>query len=286
MSALATLRTPGPPERRFGPDQSDVDIEAGLTVGRLRRALDGIEDRVFVSTVVADLIEELAVVGRAERGDLTGRARQASTRTRDRVIPEQVDAVLALLWRSPLGGSALGQECDPCSGAMAAVGYLLAAARAVDVSQKGVWEVLASVEDASGYNCDAALVLTERVLGGESAQDAVLALLSEAVCATDGSLPDAGDMKRRLRKADACARRIAPGDRDIRAGLLSEVRVTVLDPRRPAPQLIEELLAAIAGCYELWLMSADYEGVPYDSDDEAAIRAAECLLEARFWAEV
>lgn len=85
----------------------------------------------------------------------------------------------------------------------------------------------------------------------------MLALLGEAVRAADGSLPDAGDMKRRLRRANVCARRIAPGDRDMRAGLLSEVRVTVLNPRRPAPHLIVELLAAIVGCYELWLMGAD-----------------------------
>lgn len=119
--------------------------------------------------MVADLFEELAAVGRAERGDLTGRVRQASTRTRDRVIPEQVDAASALLWRTPLGSSALGQECDPCSAAEAVVGYLLAAARVVDISRKGVWEVLATLEDAGGYDCDAALVLAERVFGGESA---------------------------------------------------------------------------------------------------------------------
>jgi hypothetical protein len=50
------------------------------------------------------------------------------------------------------------------------------------------------------------------------------------------------------------------------------LRLTPLDPRRPAPDLLEDLLTAIDGCFLVWRESADLVGEePGDPDDPAEV---------------
>jgi uncharacterized protein YciW len=70
----------------------------------------------------------LAFVEQAERGDLSGRARQAVALSRADVSPIQVAAAHDLFQEHPLGSPKLFEVVDPAAAAVAAAHWLQAAA--------------------------------------------------------------------------------------------------------------------------------------------------------------
>jgi hypothetical protein len=105
--------------------QSYIPVEEAAH--RAGRALHAFGDAALTDRVADDVGAELAAIERAERGDLSGRARQAVHLTRADASPVQVAAADALLREDPLGSSRLF-EVDPTAAAVAAAHWLQAAA--------------------------------------------------------------------------------------------------------------------------------------------------------------
>src|SRR2546421_6218533 len=69
----------------------------------LGRNLHEVGDKKFTAQVATDAEAEIAAIGKAELGDLSGRARQAVVLTRQDASPVQVAAADGLLHQDPLG---------------------------------------------------------------------------------------------------------------------------------------------------------------------------------------
>jgi hypothetical protein len=98
--------------------------------------------------------------------------------------------------------------------------------------------------------------------------EAVTALLLEAHAVAEGTLSGLGQLAsvveqvQRLRDAGV-------GDDGL------DLRLTPLDPRRPAPDMLEDLLTAIDGCFLLWRESSDVPDGADVVDDEIDDAVAE-----------
>jgi len=86
--------------------------------------------------------------------------------------------------------------------------------------------------------------------------------------AAEGHLADPDALARRLAELHEQASKYGERAEEIRAGLLAEFRITPLDPARPAPDLLEDLLDGLRGCWLLYANCADGTG-----DDELALTA-------------
>lgn len=80
----------------------------------------------------------------------------------------------------------------------------------------------------------------------------------------DGVLPDPATFREQLDEAEEMVAQYSDDDGGSEA-VLSGIRLTPLDPRRPARDLLEDLLLGIHGC---WLVHDEY--AESDEDDEDA----------------
>lgn len=259
--ALAGVRAPHLPEHgtlmvlhcRVG--------ECGHRVGRALHALDlGPE---FTALIAADVECEQAAVEAAEAGDLTGRAAQAVVLSRVGASPTQIEVAWQALLADPLGcHGALLSQFEPSAAAIAAARCLRCAAEiAAEVS--GIhWTGVVMEAD----NIEALPVLTPSTVlallaKGGTEWEAVTGLLREAHAVAEGrlsglrQLASAVEQVRRLKEAGL-------GDEAL------ELRLTPLDPRRPAPDLLEDLLTGIAGCFLLWRECTEDAGFADPAADE------------------
>lgn len=111
-----------------------------------------------------------------------------------------------------------------------------------------------------------------------SPYDAVTGLVRHAMKVADGVLPDPIAFREQLAEAEELITEYAD---DAESGaVLIGVRLTPLDPRRPARDLLEDLLTGINGC---WLLHDEYaepddegdEGDEPDGEDESDDETAE-----------
>ncbi|MEU4117841.1 hypothetical protein AB0F71_25515 [Kitasatospora sp. NPDC028055] len=207
------------------PQDGMLDVEYSPLVEsahRAGRALHTLGNADLTAAVLAETSTELTAVENAQLGDLTGRARQAVLLNREGASPVQVAAADRLLQQDPFGPAALFTEIDPTAAAVAA--HWLAASAQVAAA-------------ASGHS--ATSVLLE---AGASPYDAVTGLVRHALHIADGLLPDPASLREQLEGIDdAFAQHTGPDTDPEDTGL----RLTPLDPQRPAPDLLEDLLAGI-----------------------------------------
>ncbi len=258
------VRKPNLPSDQGLVVQSYVRVEEAAH--RVGRALDAIGDQELTDVVTADVRQELAAVENAELGDFAGRARQAVRLSRADASPLQVNAAHDFLHAHPLWSSKLFDEVDPTSAAVAAAHWLQAAAE-IAAEESGVDPagVVMEADDIESLAVATPTLVLERLLGGESPRRVVVDLVAGAMTAAEGGLPDPDGVVRAIAEARAKAERFGPGDEGLLAGLMP--RVTPLDPARPAPDLLEDLLDGIRGC---WLLYREYADLDDDLDDDAA----------------
>lgn len=259
--ALAAVRVPRLPEHGMLTVSYCRVEECGNQVGRAVHALDPGPE--LAALIAAEVEREQAAVGAAEAGDLTGRAAQAVVLSRIGASPTQIEVAWQALLADPLGchwGLLTGFE--PSAAAIAAARCLRCAAE-ITAEVSGVdWTDVVMEAD----NIEALPVLTPSTVlallaEGGSEWDAVTGLLAEAHAVAEGKLSGLGQLAsaveqvRRLKEAGV-------GDEAL------ELRLTPLDPRRPAPDLLEDLLAGIDGCFLLWRECADDAGLADPGADE------------------
>jgi hypothetical protein len=142
---LAAIRVPNLPSDGLLIQSYDPVEEWAHRVGR---ALHAVGDADLTAAIATDVQAELSAIERAERGDLSGRSRQAVVLSREDASPVQVAEADRLLETNPLGGESLFTAVDPTAAAVAAAHWLRAAAEvASDQSGIDATEVVRTAED-------------------------------------------------------------------------------------------------------------------------------------------
>ncbi|MFJ3217406.1 hypothetical protein ACIPLC_15970 [Kitasatospora sp. NPDC086801] len=270
---------PGAITRPNLPQDGMLDVEyspLAESAHRAGRALHTLDNADLTDAVLAETVTELAAVENAELGDLTGRARQAVLLSREGASPVQVAAADRLLEQNPFGPAALFTEIDPTGAAVAAAHWLAAAAEvAAEASGHSPTAVLFEADNIEALTHETPTLVLQLLEAGASPYDAVTDLVRQALHIADGLLPDPAGLREQLEDIDdALAQYTGPDTDPEDTGL----RLTPLDPKRPAPDLLEDLLAGIRGCQ---LLHEEYDELDdeetnadeaEDGDDEPAER--------------
>ncbi|WP_457033178.1 hypothetical protein [Kitasatospora sp. P5_F3] len=248
-------------------------VENANRVGRALLAL-GLPE--LTEAVRADVAAELAAVEHAELGDLTGRAQQAVLLSREDASPVQVAAADRLLNGNPFGPAALFSDVDPTAAAVAAAHWLYAAAEAVSaVTGHPPTEVIQEADRVEALPYATPTLVLELLDAGASPYDVVTGLVRHALRIADGVLPDPAAFREQLEEAEELLAEYTADDDEEGDGSDVELRLTPLDPKRPARDLLEDLLTGIQGCWLLhdeYAEPADAEGGA-DGEDEGEAKA-------------
>lgn len=259
--ALQAVREPNLPDGgHLTVDYSPI-VESGHRIGRTLRAIG---DTQLSAAVVAEVEAELAAVGQAELGDLNGRARQAVLLTRQDASPVQVAAASSLLHSDPFGPHELFTGIDPTAAAVAAAHWLQAAAEvAGDASGLHPARVVTEADNIEALPHETPTRVLELLDGGASPRQAVIDLIRDAMEVAEGRVPNLDALLEQIHEAEELVRRHASADQGL-AAELRRIRITPLDPHRPARDLLEDLLSGIHAC---WLIFEEHAELP-EGDDE------------------
>ncbi len=240
---------------------------------RIGRTLHDIDDDALRETVAAEVRTEQEAIESAERGDLSGRARQAVELSRPDVSPAQVHAADALLRTDPLGTIELFTELDPASASVAAAHWLYAAAEvAGEAANVPTTDVVAEADEIEALQVETPTLVLERLSAGDTPTEVVLDLIAEAMAVHEGRIPAPWTLVARVAEMEAQAHRFGV-DADTREAMLAGFRISRLDPARPALDLLEDLLDGIRGCLLLYAAHTD-------QDDAESRFAEDVRLEA------
>ena len=224
---------------------------------RVGRALHAINDVKLIEAISADVAAEIQAVESAERGDLGGRAQQAVVLSRSDVSPVQVAAADAVLTEDPLNGERLFVDLDPTAASVAAAHWLKAAADVVaEVSGMPAAQVLFAADDIEALPVETPSEVLELFGFSSTAYRIVVESVSDAMLVAEGIVADLGAL---LVQHDA-------GDDGEPEDEAAPVRLTPLDPQRPALDLLEDLLTGIRGCRLVYEEYADRDGTDASID--------------------
>ena len=228
---------------------------------RVGRALREIGDDRLAKAVAADVQAELRAVESAELGALGGRASQAVVLSRADANPVQVVAADTVLAKDPLGGSELFLELDATAASVAAAHWLKAAADVTaEVTGLPAERVVATADEYEALPFETPTLVLELLETVDSPYRVVVDLVSDAMLVAEGFEPRV-----------AATALDDDEDRDADDG----VRLTPLDPSRPARDLLEDLLSGIYACRLLYTEEADGGlGSSADADDDEDGREA------------
>lgn len=232
---------------------------------RVGRALHEIGNAGLAAQVTAEVQAELKAVEQAELGDLSGRARQAVVLTRADASPAQVAAADRLLHADPLGSDALMSEVDPTAAAVAAAHWLDAAATvAAEESGLEPEQVVMEADNIEALPHETPTLVLESLANGMSPHAVITSLVRGAMAVAEGNLPDTDLLGELSERFERLAPHIDLEDPGQREQLMGSLRITPLDPSRPALDLLEDLLSGIHGC---WLIYQEYAESPGSSDE-------------------
>ncbi|MFJ8361779.1 hypothetical protein [Streptomyces sp. NPDC093984] len=221
---------------------------------RVGRALHNLDHPQLAKAVLAEAAIELAAVENAELGDLSGRAQQAVLLSREDASPVQVAAADHLFQQDPFGPAELFRDIDPTAAAVAAAHWLAAAAEvAAEASGQDPTEVVVEADDIEALPHETPTLVLELLGDGATPHDAVTSLVRHAMHITDGLFPDPAALREQLDDLEETVAEYTGEDEYDLADVA--LRLTPLDPKRPARDLLEDLLAGIYGC---WLLHSEY----------------------------
>ena len=225
---------------------------------RVGRALHEIGSTTLTTQVTAEVRAELRAVEQAELGDLSGRGKQAVVLTRADASPSQVAAADRLLHNDPLASNALMSDVDPTAAAVAAAHWLDAAATvAAEESGLEPGQVVLEADNIEALPHETPTLVLESLASGMSPHAAITGLIRRAMDIAEGNLPDIDlldDLSARLQRMTPHIDLADPGQRE---QLMGSLRLTPLDPSRPALDLLEDLLSGIHGCWLIYQESAE-----------------------------
>jgi hypothetical protein len=242
-------------------------VESAHCVGRGLQELGSAGVR---RAVIADVDQELSAAVNADRGDLTGRARQAVMLTRVTPSPAQIAEADRLFHEVPAGGPRLYTEVEPSAAGVAAIHWFLAAV-----------DVLARLGGTTG----------EEALDRAQEEHYFDPAVPRAVLRISSADPDRTPFlvgRTLLQAAVLQSRGMILGSYEPEPG---ESYFTVLDPTQPARCLLDGLVRGIQSLAALHATYLDPELDPdrdqFEPDrlfgaavrEEAAARAPERMAE-------
>ncbi|WP_371519640.1 hypothetical protein [Kitasatospora sp. NBC_01300] len=232
------------------------------SANRIGRALHDLDDSDLTKAVLTESATELAAVESAELGDLTGRAQQAVLLSREDASPVQVAAADHLLQQNPFGPAELFLAVDPTATAVAAAHCLAAAAEvAAEVSGEHPTQVVLEADNIEALPHKTPTLVLGLIADGATPHQAVTGLVRHAMHITDGVLPDPTALREQLHDLEETLGDYTDEDEPDLEDI--ELRLTPLDPKRPARDLLEDLLAGIHGC---WLLHSEHASLDTDED--------------------
>lgn len=215
----------------------------------LGRALHDAASPELIEAIVAEGEAEVHAIEAAESGSFDGRSAQAILLTRAEASPGQVAAADELLSADPLGSLELRTRIDPTSTSVAAAYWLLCAAEvAAQASGHEVEDIVLEADDIEALPVETPTTILARMVDEESPFDIVVDLVREAM--------------------DVAVGRVNTDRLD---GLIENemddvVRLCLLDPARPGPDLVEDLLLGLHGAFLIWDESAPDDELGLDED--------------------
>ncbi|MCX4688601.1 hypothetical protein OG401_30620 [Kitasatospora purpeofusca] len=232
------------------------------SANRVGRALHHLDTPDLTAAVLAEATVELAAVENAELGDLSGRAQQAVLLSREDASPVQVAAADRLLQDDPFGPAELFSAVDPTAAAVAAAHWLAAAAEVTaEASGYEATQVVLEADNIESLPHETPTLVLGLLGDGATPHDAVTGLVRHAMHVTDGLLPDPAALREQLDDLEeTVAEYTGEDDPDLDDIAL---RLTPLDPKRPARDLLEDLLTGIHAC---WLLHSEYDDLDTDED--------------------
>ncbi len=169
------------------PTRFSMVEESAHRLGRLLRQAD---DPRLTEAVAAEVSMELDAVTRAEQGDLSGRAVQATALDRLDASPVQIAAADELLRADPLGTRLWQAPVDPTAGCVAAAHWLAAAAAvAAEAAGDTPAGMFADAKDIHDVTVTVPALVVERVLTEAVAPRRVVIDLLRAGTALDPRRP-------------------------------------------------------------------------------------------------
>lgn len=236
---------------------------------RVGRAVGRLGEVALAEEVANEVAAECDAVGRAELGDLTGRAVQAVALDRADASPAQVERAHELFADSVLGSEGLLTEVEPAAACVAAAYWLAAAAEAVE-AQAGcpAARVVMEADNISALPVESPTMVLEAVVGQDRVpREVVHKAIAAARRAAAGEIPDLEALLAQVEQAHQRAADIA----QVTAEDLLPGRTTPLDPTRPARDLLEDLLEGLRGCWLLFdeEVAGELAGPEGETDDAA-----------------
>ncbi|MGW7441936.1 Voldacs domain-containing protein [Kitasatospora sp. NPDC054795] len=229
------------------------------------RALHELGDPALTEAVLAEVAAELAAVQNAELGDLAGRAQQAVLLSREDASPVQVAAANRLFEQDPFGPAELFSQVDPTAAAVAAAHWLAAAAEVTaDASGHDPEQVVEEADNIEALPHETPTIVLGLIESGATPREAVTGLVRHAMRIADGLLPDPDSLREQL---DDLEETLADYGDDAPDLADVELRLTPLDPKRPARDLLEDLHTGIHAC---WLLHTQYDDLDDEDDDTSA----------------
>ncbi|MEU6727145.1 hypothetical protein ABZ917_25860 [Nonomuraea wenchangensis] len=226
--------------------------EAAHTVGRTLAFLDRPN---LTARIAGEVATELAAVERAELGDLSQRAGQAVALSREDASPLQVAQADRLLRRHPFGCDALFTRLDPTAAAIAAAHWLHAAVAATSrLTRAHPAQIVAAADQR--FKPLAFESLTEVVSGlgaGVRPRQVVMTLVRNALHVGEGHLLGIIEARHRINAAERLIGEIHAEHPELAVGADTvHLPLTPLDPGRPAPDLLENLLHGVQSCWRFY----------------------------------
>ncbi|MCK2213763.1 hypothetical protein MF672_008175 [Actinomadura sp. ATCC 31491] len=248
-TVLRLLTTAG---RSVPPPAGTRVQEAAHTVGR---ALHVLGSPALTARITGDVAAELDAVERAELGDLSERAAQAVALSREDASPSQVSQADRLLRRHPFGCDALFTRLDPTAAAIAAAHWLHAAVVVTaDLTRIHPAQIVAAADQHAKPLAFESLTEVVGVLGrGGRPRQVVMSLIRNALHVGEGHLRGIIDARHRINAAERLIGTVHAEHPELGIGADTvPLPLTPLDPGRPAPDLLENLLHGIQSCWRLY----------------------------------
>lgn len=258
-SVLAALQSPNLPS-----DTGELLVSYGSVIERAHRVgriLHKIDTKQLTHAIAADIEAELTAVEQAELGDLTGRAKQATALDRPDASPVQVDAANTLFEADPLGHPQLFTAVDPAAACVAAAHWLASAATvAGDLADIDPSQVFVEADNITACSIEVPQVVVGAIdTADHRPRDVVRHLLREAAEVREGRIPDLAHLFEQVADAGKRAENLPEAQREEAYEALLPDRITLLDPQRPARDLLEHLLDGIRSCFVLFSDHVDHD---------------------------
>lgn len=227
--------------------------ESGHALGRL---LAECGSPRLTAVVAKEVRSEIDAIELAEAGDLSGRAQQAASMSRPVFSQRQADAAHQLLVAEPFADLSTFANLEPVSAAVTAAEWLRCAAHiASKISGTPLTTVLEEADNIEALPFEVPTAVLIAMGEGVTAEEAITTLVRNALEIADGNI----DMT-----------------------LFAEHLPAISNP---GPDLLEDLLIGIHGCFLLWkdYKYDDYsvpEGV--DDEDPAYWESQYALLQKKF----